>query len=187
MHEALVELSAERPGRLTRRPTIRSSAPGQHLVVEEEVAELTYRDGVYQTRIRRQLRNTGSAAGDPVPDPDRGGSLPGRPGTLEPPLPGGPADVGGDRVVRDVRRGAMSWHVKHDRDAFKEVWLLFENRTAGSRCTRVNDVDQLRLHVIAAKWGPWWARAIRLPTRRLSMTVVFPARLQPVVWGIMTR
>ena len=21
----------------------------------------------------------------------------------------------------------MSWHVKHDRDAFKEVWLLFEN------------------------------------------------------------
>ena len=33
------------------------------------------------------------------------------------------------------------------------------------------------------KWGPWWTRAIRLPTRRLSMTLVFPARLRPAVWG----
>jgi len=40
--------------------------------------------------------------------------------------------------------------------------------------------------VTAHKWGPWWARAIRLPTRRLSMTAAFPARLQPVVWGIST-
>ena len=81
----------------------------------------------------------------------------------------------------------MSWHVKHDRDAFKELWLLFENSEGRfslypGQTTWISYVYTVK----AYKWGPWWARAIRLPTRRLSMTAIFPARLQPVVWGITT-
>ena len=81
----------------------------------------------------------------------------------------------------------MSWHIKHDRDAFKEVWLLFENADGRfplypGQTTMISYVYTVK----AYKWGPWWARAIRLPTRRLSMTALFPARLQPVVWGITT-
>ncbi|MGH3673084.1 MAG: peptide deformylase [Pseudonocardiaceae bacterium] len=33
------------------------------------------------------------------------------------------------------------------------------------------------------KWGNWFRRAIRLPTRRLSVTLNFPTRLDPAVWG----
>jgi peptide deformylase len=81
----------------------------------------------------------------------------------------------------------MAWHIKHDRDAFKEVWLLFENGDGRfplypGETTWIEYVYT----VTARKWGPWWARAIRVPTRRLSMTLVFPARLQPTVWGITT-
>jgi hypothetical protein len=36
------------------------------------------------------------------------------------------------------------------------------------------------------KWGPWWQRAIRLPTRRLSLTVDLPTELQPSIWGVET-
>jgi hypothetical protein len=36
------------------------------------------------------------------------------------------------------------------------------------------------------KWGPWFQRAVRLPTRRLSVRLSFPTRLQPVVWGTET-
>jgi peptide deformylase len=81
----------------------------------------------------------------------------------------------------------MSWHVKHDRDAFKEVWLLFEN-SDGRFPLYPGETAWISYTytVHARKWGPWWTRAIRLPTRRLSMTLVFPARLGPVVWGIAT-
>ncbi len=37
-----------------------------------------------------------------------------------------------------------------------------------------------------ARWGPWFQRAVRLPTRRLSVELVFPAVLDPVVWGTET-
>ncbi|HEY1919935.1 MAG TPA: hypothetical protein VGH27_30555 [Streptosporangiaceae bacterium] len=81
----------------------------------------------------------------------------------------------------------MDWHVKHDQDASKEVWLLFENEDGRfplypGETTRIGYSYTVREH----KWGLWWQRAIRLPTRRLSMTVMFPARLQPAVWGITT-
>jgi peptide deformylase len=81
----------------------------------------------------------------------------------------------------------MAWRVKHDRDAFKEVWLLFENQDGRfplypGETTWIDYSYRVRSH----KWGSWWQRAIRLPTRKLSMTLVFPARLQPVVWGITT-
>ena len=81
----------------------------------------------------------------------------------------------------------MTWRVKHDRDAFKEVWLLFENED-GRFPLYPGETTWISYEysVTFRKWGPWWARAIRLPTHRLSMTLVLPARLQPVAWGLAT-
>jgi peptide deformylase len=36
------------------------------------------------------------------------------------------------------------------------------------------------------RWGPWFQRAVRHPTRHLSVELVFPAALDPVVWGTET-
>ena len=187
MHEALAEMSADRSRHDELPVDDPQSAPGPDLVVEHELAELAFRDGMYQTRIRRQLRNTGAEpvtqyliriAVDHYPgDPERSNQL-----YREDPLTW-------DEIALSATCGdePMSWHVKHDRDAFKELWLLFENSDGRfplypGQTNWISYVYTVKAH----KWGPWWARAIRLPTRRLSMTAIFPARLQPVVWGITT-
>lgn len=163
------------------------SAPSTALIVEHEHAELTYRDGVFHTRVRRQLHNVGSepvlrylirVAVDRHPgDSDRSNRLYRQfPLTWE--------EIG----LKAWRDGTpMTWRVKHDRDAFKEVWLLFENRDERFPLYpgEMGWVEYVYT-VNADKWGPWWQRAIRLPTRRMSLTIDFPAALRPVVWGIET-
>ena len=100
----------------------------RQLVVEHEIAELTFRDGIYRTRVRRQLRNTGAQpvtqyliriAVDRYPgDPERSNEL-----YRHDPLTW-------DEISLEATCGdePMTWRVKHDRDALKEVWLLFENQ-----------------------------------------------------------
>lgn len=36
------------------------------------------------------------------------------------------------------------------------------------------------------KWGTWFQRAVRLPTRHLAVRLVFPSDLDPMVWGMET-
>lgn len=163
------------------------SAPGSALVVVHEHAELAYLDGTFRTRIRRQLRNVGTEpvtqyliriAVDRYPgDPERSNRLyRGRPLTW--------SEIG---LGAECEREPMIWRVKHDRDAFKELWLLFEN--ADARFPLYPGETrwiEYRYTVQADKWGPWWQRAIRLPTHRLSMSLDFPSELAPVVWGMET-
>jgi peptide deformylase len=187
MHDALAELSVGKARHEEPAAGDSPSAPGPELVVEHEQAELTYRDGMYHTRIRRQLRNTGSQpvtqyliriAVDRYPgDPERSNQL-----YRADPLTW--QEIGLSATCGDE---AMSWHVKHDRDAAKEVWLLFEN-SDGRFPLYPGETAWISYaySVHTRKWGPWWTRAVRLPTRRLSMTLVFPVRLEPVVWGIST-
>jgi peptide deformylase len=187
MHDALVEL----PGSSVRREESPAPDPrpilGYDLLVEHEHAELTHQDGMYETRIRRQLRNTGTQpvtrylvriAVDRYPgDPERSNRL-----YREDPLTW--EEIGLSAAFGDE---PMSWRVKEDRDASKEVWLLFEN--ADGRFPLYPGETAWISYVYTVKvrkWGPWWQRAIRLPTRRLSMTLVFPARLRPFVWGMET-
>jgi peptide deformylase len=187
MHESLIELSAGRERHEEQPADDRQLPIGPELVVEHEHAELTYRDGMYRTCIRRQLRNTGAQpmtqyliriAADRYPgDPERSNQLYRKdPLTWE--------EIGLTATCGDE---PMAWHVKDDRDASKEVWLLFENGD-GRFPLYPGEMTWISYSyaVSADKWGPWWQRAIRLPTRRLSMTVVFPARLQPVAWGVAT-
>lgn len=163
------------------------SGSGPELVVEHEQAELIYINTLFRTRIRRQLRNIGShpvtqylirIAVDRHPgDPERSNQLYRQyPLTWE--------ELGLSAACGDE---SMTWRVKHDHDAFKEVWLLFEN--ADGRFPLYPGETtwiEYAYTVSADKWGPWWQRAIRLPTRRLSLVLDFPARLQPLVWGLET-
>lgn len=161
--------------------------PGPALLVEHEYARLTYMDQVFRSSVRRLLRNVGDEpvtqyliriAVDRHPgDPERSNRL-----YREDPLAW--EEIGLMALCGDEQ---MTWRVKHDRDAFKELWLLFEN--ADGRFPLYPDETtwiEYTYTVGAGKWGPWWQRAIRLPTRRLSMTLDFPASLKPSVWGIET-
>jgi peptide deformylase len=81
----------------------------------------------------------------------------------------------------------MTWKVKADRDAFKEAWLCFENdRSRFPLYPGQQAVISYSYTVDDGRWGPWFQRAVRLPTRRLSVDLVFPAALDPVVWGTET-
>lgn len=163
------------------------SAPSTALVVEHENAELIFSDGLFKTRIRRHLRNVGTVpvtqyliriAVDRYPgDPERSNQLYRKfPLTWE--------EIGLAAVCRDE---PMAWRVKHDRDAFKEVWLLFENADGRFPLYPGEETWIEYVYTVSSdKWGPWWTRAVRLPTQLLSMTLDFPADLDPVVWGVET-
>ena len=187
MHESLEAIPAIRPRHDEPSGGEAPSAFGPGLVVEHEHGELTLRDGIYRTRVRRHLRNTGSQpvtqyliriSVDRHPgDPERSNRL-----YREDPLTW--EEISLLALCGDE---PMTWKVKHDRDAFKEVWLLFENADRRfplypGETTWIDYVYTVQAH----KWGQWWGRAIRLPTHQLSMTLALPARLEPVVWGIAT-
>ncbi len=161
--------------------------PEAEFVVEHEHAELSYLGGVYRTRIRRQLHNVGSRpvtqyliriAVDRYPgDPERSNQLYRR-------LPLTWEEIGLSAKCGDE---PMTWRVKHDRDAFKEVWLLFENSDGRFPLYPGETTWFEYVYTVSAdKWGPWWQRAIRVPTRRLNLTLDLPAELRPVVWGLET-
>jgi peptide deformylase len=161
--------------------------PSTGLVVEREVARLSYVEGRYRCTVRRSLYNAGA---EPVTrylirivvdrypnESDRSNKH-----HREHPLTWDElhliASSGGER---------MQWRPKTDRDAYKEAWLLFENDRGrfplypGQRAT-----IQYTYHVGADKWGPWFQRAVRLPTRRMRIELDLPMSLRPVVWGVET-
>jgi peptide deformylase len=81
----------------------------------------------------------------------------------------------------------MTWQVRHDRDAFKELWLLFENDEARFLLYPGESTEIVYSYTISdIKWGQWFQRAVRLPTRRLIVRLDFPAELGPPVWGMET-
>jgi peptide deformylase len=81
----------------------------------------------------------------------------------------------------------MELRPKLDRDAAKEVWLLFANEHGrfplypGDRTT-----IEYAYTVGEEKWGQWFQRAVRLPTRHLTVRLNFPAEFEPQVWGVET-
>ena len=161
--------------------------PSAGLVVEREVARLSYVDGRYRCTVRRSLYNAGNepvtrylirVAVDRFPNESERSNLYHR----EHPLTWDElhliASCGGER---------MEWRPKTDRDTFKEAWLLFENDRGrfplypGQRA-----MIQYTYHVGADKWGPWFQRSVRLPTRRMRIELDLPMTMRPVVWGVET-
>lgn len=165
--------------------------PGTGLVVEREIATLRHTDDGYHCMIRRELYNAGT---EPVTRylvrvaVDRYPNDPGRSNRhhREHPLTFTELHL---RAYRDDggAREPMHWRAKHDRDAFKEIWLLFENADGrfplypGDRAT-----IEYAYQVGQEKWGPWFQRAVRLPTRHLAVRLDLPVGLDPQVWGVET-
>jgi peptide deformylase len=160
---------------------------GGGLIVEDDHAELAYDGANFRASQRRTIRNDGP---DPVTrylvriSVDRYPGQPERSNALYRARPLTWDEVG---LVASCDGEPMTWQVKADRDAFKEAWLCFENDRGrfplypGQRAT-----ISYSYTVDDGRWGPWFQRAVRLPTRRLSVALVFPAPLDPVVWGTET-
>jgi peptide deformylase len=162
-------------------------SPAVGLVVEHEQATLSYQDGQYRCVVRRDLYNAG-------PEPvtrylvriavDR---YPGEPERSNRHYRDHPLTWAELDVQAACGGQPMQWRAKHDRDAFKEIWLLFENETSrfplypGQRAS-----IEYGYTVGEDKWGHWFQRAVRLPTKRLTVRLDFPTALAPVVWGVQT-
>ncbi len=162
-------------------------ATGSALVVEHDAALLQYDGRSYRLTMRRLLRNTGTEpvtryliriSVDRYPgDPDRSNAH-----YRAHPLTWDELDL-----TATCRGEAMRWQAKHDRDAFKEVWLLFENEHGRFPLYPGESVWIEYAYTVGDdKWGNWFQRAVRLPTEQLEVQLAFPATLDPVVWGTET-
>ncbi|WP_281180264.1 peptide deformylase [Actinomadura hibisca] len=157
------------------------------LIVEDDQAELRYDGQVFTATMRRTIYNAGP---DPVTrylvriSVDR---HPGDPAAAMRLYRAHPLTFDDLQLTARCNGEPMSWRPKHDRDSFKEVWLCFDNGDGrfplypGERA-----VLEYSYRVSDQLWGPWFQRAVRLPTHRLSVRLVFPAGLDPRVWGTET-
>lgn len=165
--------------------------PGTGLIVEREVAELRYTDGAYRCRIKRSLYNAGNEpvtrylmkiSVDRYPHDPSGSNRHHR----QNPLTWEELDIEAVAGEGDAAE-PMQRRLKLDRDASKEVWLLFANEHGqfplypGER-TKIS----YAYTVGEEKWGQWFQRAVRLPTRNLTVRLDFPVAFEPQVWGVET-
>ncbi|GAA3384403.1 helix-turn-helix domain-containing protein [Cryptosporangium minutisporangium] len=154
-------------------PTADSSSD---LVVEREEASMRFDGHSYVMTIRRQLHNVGTK----------------------------PVSLYWIRIVSDDRSEApltwdmidlrascngepMDWRVASDQPFAKHVWLQFRH---GDYEFPLYPGDRTWIEysytVAEGIWGHWFQRAIRLPTRYLSIRLTFPTHLEPRVWGTET-
>lgn len=170
------------PPALTPQPD-----PAASLVVEHEDTSLHFDGRTYRATQRRLIRNESS---EPITryliriSVDR---YPGDPERSNAHYRQNPLTWEEINLAASIDGEACTWRVQHDRDAFKELWLLFEN-SDGQYPLYPGDSAWLEYSygVGADKWGTWFQRAVRLPTQRLSVELDFPADLAPKVWGTVT-
>ncbi|MFF3750966.1 multiprotein-bridging factor 1 family protein [Streptomyces sp. NPDC002018] len=162
-------------------------ATGSALIVEHDAARLDYDGSHYRLTMRRHLRNTGTEpvtryliriSVDRYPgDPERSNAH-----YREHPLTWDELDL-----IANCATDRMRCEAKHDRDAFKEVWLLFENEYGRFPLYPGESVwIEYAYSVSDSKWGRWFQRAVRLPTEHLEVQLAFPSVLDPAVWGTET-
>jgi peptide deformylase len=157
------------------------------LLVEHEDTTLHYDGSVYRATQRRRLRNDSP---DPVTryliriSVDR---YPGNPERSNQHYRQHPLTWDEIGLQANLDGEPLTWRVKHDRDAFKELWLLLENEH-GQYPLYPGESAWLEYTYTVGddKWGSWFQRAVRLPTRRMSVRLDFPAELDPTVWGTET-
>ncbi|MDQ3150773.1 MAG: peptide deformylase [Actinomycetota bacterium] len=164
--------------------------PTGGLLVDHDHAELSYDGDTYRLIQRRRLVNNGDQpitryliriSVDRYPgDPERSNEL-----YRNNPLTWTEIDL--HAWAGNGRAEPMQWSVQHDRDAFKEVWLLFANYSGHfplypDESTWIEYTYTVR----DDKWGNWFRRAVRLPTKHLSVRLDFPVELDPAVWGLHT-
>ncbi|QFX80066.1 peptide deformylase [Streptomyces sp. SYP-A7193] len=162
-------------------------ATGSSVLVEHDAARLDYDGSRYRLTMRRLLRNTGT---EPITryliriSVDR---YPGEPERSNHHYRAHPLTWEELNLTAVCRGEAMRWQAKHDRDAFKEVWLLFDNDQGRFPLYPGESVwIEYAYTVSEEKWGHWFQRAVRLPTGHLEVELAFPTELDPAVWGTVT-
>ncbi|MER6713272.1 peptide deformylase [Streptomyces sp. NPDC006386] len=154
------------------------------LIVKHDDAELYYDGTTYRATQRREIYNS---TADPVTQylirisVDR---YPGNPERSNRHYRENPLTWEEIDLTAKVGNEPIGWRVQHDRDAFKELWLLFENEY-GRYPLYPGESTWIEYSYTVGddKWGTWFQRAVRLPTERLSVRLNFPAELDPAVWG----
>lgn len=181
------EAKAATTGVPTPRRSEQPYATGSAIVVAHDGARLDYDGSLYRLTMRRLLRNTGI---DPITryliriSVDR---YPGDPERSNAHYRAHPLSWDELALTATCRGEAMRWQAKHDRDAFEEVWLLFDNDQGRFPLYPGESVwIEYAYTVSDTKWGRWFQRAVRLPTEHLEVELAFPAALDPVVWGTET-
>jgi peptide deformylase len=164
--------------------------PGTGLVVEQETSNLSYVDGVYHCTVRRSLYNAGPEPVTRYPvriSVDRHPGDPERSNRYYREHPLSWEELHLSATFGEGPGERMLWRPLYDRDSFKEVWLLFENEQSRFPLYHGQRVSiAYSYQVSEEKWGAYYQRAIRLPTRRLTVELDFPARFDPSVWGVQT-
>lgn len=157
------------------------------LIVEHEDTTLFYDGQTYRATQRRRLYNDSP---NPVTryliriSVDR---YPGNPERSNQHYRDDPLTWDEINLAATVDGEPLTWRVKHDRDAFKELWLLFENADGQYPLYPGESVWLEYSYTVGdTKWGHWFQRAVRLPTQLMSVRLDFPADLDPVVWGTET-
>ena len=170
-----------------RMPTPGSEEPVSELIVEHDDAALRYDGSRYQLKMSRRLHNAGDfpitrylvkVSVDRYPgEPERSNQHYRRnPVTFD--------ELGFNGWCADE---PMNWEPKLDRDALKEIWLRFENDDAKFPLYPDQRTWIHYAYTISHdKWGRWFQRTVRLPTRRLSVRFAFPTELRPMMWGTET-
>jgi transcriptional regulator with XRE-family HTH domain len=171
----------EPPARQPRLPQ------GSVLVVVREVATLVYAAGRYDCTVRRRLYNAGTEPVTRYPAVVVVDRYPGdvdvskryyrdHPLTLD--------ELRFSAVYGDPPGEPMGWEPRADADSYKEIHLLFENESAQFPLYPGREATiAYRYTVTEDKWGPWFEREIRMPTRELVVRLKFPAAAHATVWG----
>ncbi len=207
LHDGGIEFIPEPPTPQTPTPTIRpippimpadvignaqptptsEHEPGSGLLVEYDDAELSYDGRTYRATMCRKLLNSGE---EPISryliriSVDR---YPGSPEQSNELYRNDPLTWDELHLQAWHDGEPMTWQVRHDRDAFKELWLLFENDQARFPLYPGESTEIVYSYTVSdIKWGQWFQRAVRLPTRRLIVRLDFPAELGTSVWGMET-
>jgi len=138
------------------------------LVVEHETARLSYVMGVYRCTLRRALFNGWDRPITQFPIRIQVDRFPDDPARSLAHHRDHPLTFEELRLVASCAGEPMDWRPTSDRETYKAVSLLFENVQSrfplypGQRTT-----IEYAYRVGADKWGEWFQRAVRLPTKRL--------------------
>lgn len=176
-------LCEARSGRTS--PRARTVAPQGTLIVESDAAELRYENGAYRAHMRRHLLNAGE---EPVTrfdvriNVDR---YPGEPERSNQLYRAHPLAWEELQFHAACDGEPMRWTVKDDRDAVKELCLRFESPRGQGFPLYPGEMTAIEYSYSVGddKWGPWFQRHVRWPTRHLSVQLLLPAACEPLVWG----
>jgi transcriptional regulator with XRE-family HTH domain len=174
-------------------PTRPSSLPSPTTVpggvlIEREVASLTYRQHWYHCDVQRTIYNGGSEPVIRYPvriDVDR---RPDDEHTSDDYYHDHPLswdELSFSASLESPVGRPLGWKVLHDRDSFKKLLLLFDGRSGASPLAPRHRMElRYSYRVRDDKWGPWFQRNIRFPTNELLVRLDFPAAATPTVWGV---